>query len=228
MKKLVLTIITFTLAALMAWNLNQEKAQVASNPLRTKGIPHEAGKNFIIPHSEQRQGPQTVAKAEDGKSSLLPSHEEKPQLLAQAKTSDAPKRLGANQSIASLHKAPAPEQLINPHVLPSSSLRSVSTPPALLSESAIVWEVDEGLPLPVVLVESGSKLAAPLLNANESIIQEFENGIGSTSTANSELEVTSETWLQAKAKADARYKALYGDGAYNQRAMQALQPSLVK
>jgi hypothetical protein len=92
----------------------------------------------------------------------------------------------------------------------------------------MVWEVDEGLPLPVVLTEDDSESAAPLLNAKESIIQDFEKGIGVASATDSEVEVHSETWLKEKAKADARYKALYGDAAYNQRAMQALQSTLTK
>ena len=92
----------------------------------------------------------------------------------------------------------------------------------------MVWEVDEDLPLPVVFNENDSKTAAPLLTAEESIIQDFEKGIGAVSATDSEVEVHPETWLQEKAKADARYKALYGDSAYNQRAMQVLQQTLTK
>lgn len=99
---------------------------------------------------------------------------------------------------------------------------------APLPESLMVWEVDEGLPLPVVLTENDAETAAPLLNAKESIIQDFEKGIGVASASDSEVEVHPETWLKEKAKADARYKALYGDAAYNQRAMEALQTSLTK
>lgn len=228
MKKLFVAIIAITLALLIAWNWSQEKPQVAFNALRTNRISHEAGKNSMTPHSEQVQGPEMVSRLGYGKVQISDSQDVMPALLASPKTPDSPKMVGTAQPSKPVQKPPVQVRYSTPDVFPSLSSNSVSATPGLPSASAMVWEVDEGLPLPVVLAPSDSELAGPLLNANESIIQEFEKGIGSSSTANSDVEVTTATWLQAKSKADARYKALYGDAAYNQRAMQAMQSNLVK
>ena len=228
MKKLFVAIIAVTLALLIAWNWRQEKPQVVFNALGTNRISHEVGKNSMTPHSEQVQGPEMVSRPGDEKVQVSDSHDEIPALLASPKTPDYPKLVGAALSSTPVQKPPVQVRHSTPDVFPSLSSSSVSATPGLPSASTMVWEVDEALPLPVVLAQSDSELAGPLLNANESIIQEFEKGIGSSSSANSDVEVTTEIWLQAKSKADARYKALYGDAAYNQRAMQAMQSNLVK
>ena len=124
-----------------------------------------------------------------------------------------------NKSSFGLHKAVSGAGRVASDILksPAPSMQEVST--IGRSSSSLIWEVDEELPLPLVLAESETNQTTPLRNANESIIQQFETNIGLAS--NSEVEVTIETWMDAKAKADALYKILYGDAAYNQRGIQA-------
>ena len=228
MKMLVVLILASTLAILMNWNLTQEEARLDVLGPRTQVNCNNEATNSTIPNLGQPQDSQILSYEGDWQASVAPVHIERSTVLPGDKASDSPHRVATAQSSALVQKPSGYGLNSNPNVFQSSSSRSVGTTSAMLPGSVMVWEVDEGLPLPVVLTEDDSESAAPLLNAKESIIQDFEKGIGVASATDSEVEVHSETWLKEKAKADARYKALYGDAAYNQRAMQALQSTLTK
>jgi hypothetical protein len=212
----------------MIWNLNQDEARLDILGPRKQVNCNKEGNNSTIPNPEQPQDSQILSYERDWQASVAPVRVERSTVLPRENVSDSPHRVATAQSSALVQKPSGYGLNSNPNVFQSSSSRSVETSSAMLPGSVMVWEVDEGLPLPVVLTEDDSESAAPLLNAKESIIQDFEKGIGVASTTDSEVEVHSETWLKEKAKADARYKALYGDAAYNQRAMQVLQSTLTK
>jgi hypothetical protein len=228
MKILVVITLAITLAILMNWNLTQDEARLDVLGPRTQVNCNNEANNSTIPNPEQPQDSEILSYKGDWQASVAPVQEERSTALPREKVSDSPHRVARAQSSAPVQKTFGYGLNSNPNGFQSSSSRSVGTPLATLPESLMVWEVDDGLPLPVVLTENDSETAAPLLNAKESIIQDFEKGIGVASASDSEVEVHPETWLKEKAKADARYKSLYGDAAYNQRAMEALQTSLTK
>ena len=228
MKMLLVLILAITLAILMNWNLNQDEVRLDFLGPRTQVNCNNEANSSTIPNLGQPRDSQILSYERDWQVSVAPVHEERPTAHPRGKVSDSPHRVATAQFSTPVQKLFGYGLNPNPNGFQSSSSRSVGTPLAPLPESLMVWEVDEGLPLPVVLTENDAETAAPLLNAKESIIQDFEKGIGVASASDSEVEVHPETWLKEKAKADARYKALYGDAAYNQRAMEALQTSLTK
>lgn len=107
---------------------------------------------------------------------------------------------------------------------------AVSTQPAAEGSRALlaapVWEIDEGLPLPLVLSGGNSGRTEAMKAANESIAQKFEQDITTGGTDAPEVLVSDEVWVNAKSNADGIFKILYGDALYNARGMEAASSGL--
>lgn len=96
------------------------------------------------------------------------------------------------------------------------------------SSSAQIWEIDEGLALPLVLSGKSPSRTDAIIAANEAIAKKFEQDIAPGQEAASEVLVTDEVWVNAKSNADGIFKILYGDAVYNARGMEAASSGIKK
>lgn len=129
------------------------------------------------------------------------------------------------------------ESSIASHALPSTrvgqsglSIAAEATQPPADGSKALgampIWEIEEGLPLPLVLSGGNSGRTDAMKAANESITQKFEQDITTGRTDAPEVVVTDEVWVNAKSNADGIFKILYGDAVYNARGMEAASSGL--
>ena len=92
---------------------------------------------------------------------------------------------------------------------------------------AMTFELDPGVPLPAALMESESPLPPVLAAAKEGIAREFQRDVtDAVAQPDTPAPVAGKTWPAAKAKADAQFRALFGDAAFNEWNMQAAREAL--
>ena len=92
---------------------------------------------------------------------------------------------------------------------------------------SVTFELDPGVPLPAALMESESPLPPVLAAAKEGIAREFQRDVtDAVAQPNTPSPSVGKTWPAAKAKADAQFRALFGDAAFNEWNMQAAREAL--
>ena len=132
-----------------------------------------------------------------------------PSALVQLPANAAPVTVPFQQAVPGAYSAP--EAAGSPGTPPSEQ----STPPSPGTELPVPF----GARAPAAAFENPDKLSGPQRKALTGILQEFQNDV-----LNSPPE--SPVWETARARADERYRILFGDAAYNARTMQAALEAL--
>lgn len=92
---------------------------------------------------------------------------------------------------------------------------------------AMTFELGPGVPLPAALLESESPLPPAVAAAKEGIAREFQRDVTDAVVQPNTLSpAVGKTWPAAKAKADAQFRALFGEAAFNEWNMQAAREAL--
>ena len=92
---------------------------------------------------------------------------------------------------------------------------------------AMTFELGPGVPLPAALLESESPLPPAVAAAKEGIAREFQRDVtDAVAQPNTLTPSVGKTWPAAKAKADAQFRAMFGDAAFNEWSMQAAREAL--
>lgn len=156
---------------------------------------------------------------------LVPSarepHEQKPAIISQA-----PSAVYTPQQRPTL--APLPAKKLSD---PLQSSRSQPAPPAAVAQTEQEIPVPTGAQLPAAIVDEGTAFAPAQAMAADAIAGAFmdavsQGGAGNGSPSRAQGSATANpgqhssaspqsVWDQARAQADARYRALFGDSAYN-------------
>ena len=114
---------------------------------------------------------------------------------------------------------------------PASPLKLPTVPPAGFSGSdSMEWELAPGVPVPAALLPAGEESPSPIVaeaqeRIADSFVQDLQNVLADPLSAPSDAQVN-DTYFNSLNKANEQYRALYGDAAFNQKAMQATMEAI--
>ncbi len=95
------------------------------------------------------------------------------------------------------------------------------------SSGEVSFELDPGVQVPAVLLDGEDLLPQSVSEAKKGIAREFEREVmNASSDSNSPTSNLVQTWAAAKSTANDRFRALFGEAAYNEKAMQAAREAL--
>lgn len=182
-------------------------ATAASTPERTAMAATLEPENRRTPNASNRtSAPPTLAAAPPPLAGTSPA--------AAAATSRT-----ATDRRASTGSAPAPQE--EPAITQS---RPISRGLAL---GGFTFELDAGVHLPAALLESESALPPAIATAKEGIAREFQREVtDAVARPGTPSRDVGKVWPAAKAKADAQFRAMFGEAAFNEWNMQAAREAL--
>ena len=117
-----------------------------------------------------------------------------------------------------------------PHNSSTLSQNSAEGATDIVDSEPIELELGPGVRLPVAMLDHDAPLTAQEATAKENLVHVFSNEI-SASLAETGADITDERiaakiYARAQHRADAQYKVLFGDAAYNQAGMRAAMEAM--
>lgn len=226
--------ITVAALAMLVWLWNSpQQAQPhqpispqSSQPSAPKGVDSSSIPPAPFPPSASSFSSLPPARAQESRNSNLAQNAGAAPSPAVKKEASRPPRQPLPQQMQSVSSStPSAPRSPLPDTTADSAV-SFSVSPDAEAETETI-ELPADLPLPVALVvpSSSSPLPPPVAAKQEEIAQAFLEEVLSNSaeTEEGDAEISDDSWRAAKASADHLFKILYGDAAYNQRSIQAVQ-----
>lgn len=97
-----------------------------------------------------------------------------------------------------------------------------------VNSGPLILDLEPGVKVPAAVLDNNQPLAPAQAKAKDLVTEQFADEIANASEqptankpSNAASDVSEAAWLQARRKADERYRALLGDEAYNRATMQA-------
>lgn len=171
-----------------------------------------------------------------------------PEAAGETPVKTASSRPDADQPIA-VTKEPAPKPLRGaddndrstpaepPPATPSTSAApmiaaappEITQPPVVRPPAVgpVVIELDPGVPVPTALLESESALPAPVAAAKAAIARDFQREVIETAGhPGTPRQAVNDTWSAATVRANARFRAIFGEEAANRWQIEAAKEAL--
>ncbi len=123
------------------------------------------------------------------------------------------------------------EEPVDPRVM-SRGLRTALPNPSLIfrglaGSSDVVLEIDRGVQRPVALLENKQSLSPEQANAKDRIAEEFAEKVSEAARNRAgDAPPVDQVWLEEQARANERYRLIFGDDAYNLDTVRAAQEAL--
>lgn len=97
----------------------------------------------------------------------------------------------------------------------------------------MVLELDRGIKVPAAVLDNNEPLAPAQAKAKDLVAAEFAEDIieaqeqpAANEPSAKRSDISEAAWQEAQRKADERYRAMFGDAAYNRASMQAAQEAM--